>query len=49
MQCFSDVAKLELVWNLSDVFNGLMAVPNLIGILLLSREVKAPLRKRRKR
>ncbi|WP_425474201.1 hypothetical protein [[Clostridium] symbiosum] len=26
-----------------------MAVPNLIGILLLSREVKAPLRNRRKR
>ena len=46
---FGCVAKLELVWNLSDVFNGLMAVPNLIGILLLSREVKAPLRNRRKR
>ena len=41
--------KVDLVWNLSDVFNGLMAVPNLIGILLLSREVKAPLRNRRKR
>ncbi|OQY59583.1 MAG: sodium:alanine symporter family protein [Desulfobacteraceae bacterium 4572_88] len=30
------VAKLELVWNLSDTFNGLMAIPNLIGLLLLS-------------
>lgn len=30
------VAKLGLVWSLSDVFNGLMAVPNLIGLLLLS-------------
>lgn len=40
---FGCVAKLELVWNLSDVFNGLMAVPNLIGIILLSREVKTPI------
>ncbi|THB79296.1 MAG: sodium:alanine symporter family protein [Desulfobacteraceae bacterium] len=30
------VAKLGLVWNLSDTFNGLMAVPNLIGLLLLT-------------
>lgn len=40
---FGCVAKLQLVWNLSDVFNGLMAVPNLVGILLLSKEVKSPL------
>lgn len=43
---FGCVAKLELVWNLSDVFNGLMAVPNLIGILLLSKEVKTPIQKK---
>ncbi len=30
------VAKLNLVWNLSDTFNGLMAIPNLIGLLLLT-------------
>jgi alanine or glycine:cation symporter, AGCS family len=30
------VVKLELVWNFSDVMNGLMAIPNLIGLLLLS-------------
>lgn len=30
------VAKLDLVWNLSDTFNGLMAVPNLVGLLLLT-------------
>ncbi len=30
------VASLELVWAVSDVFNGLMAFPNLIGIALLS-------------
>lgn len=30
------VAKLNIVWSLSDAFNGLMAIPNLIGLLLLS-------------
>ena len=28
--------KLDFVWLFSDVMNGLMAVPNLIGLLLLS-------------
>ncbi|MDJ0667279.1 MAG: sodium:alanine symporter family protein [Desulfobacterales bacterium] len=30
------VAKLDLVWSLSDTFNGLMAIPNLIGLVFLS-------------
>ncbi len=30
------VSKLELVWNISDVFNGLMAFPNLVGIIFLT-------------
>lgn len=30
------ISKLELIWNLSDVANGLMAFPNLVGILGLS-------------
>ncbi len=37
--CFVGVgamAKLSLVWNISDTLNGLMAIPNLIGLLLLS-------------
>lgn len=29
-------AKLGLVWNIADVFNGLMAIPNLIGLIGLS-------------
>ena len=37
--------SLEVVWNLSDIFNALMAVPNLISLLLLSgtaaRELEA--------
>lgn len=32
--------NLELVWNISDLMNGMMALPNLIGLLLLSRVVK---------
>jgi AGCS family alanine or glycine:cation symporter len=32
--------KLELVWNISDLMNGLMAIPNLIGLLLLSKVIK---------
>ena len=39
------VTELELVWTFSDIMNGLMALPNLIGLLLLSglvaRETKA--------
>lgn len=30
------IVTLDLVWAASDTFNGLMAVPNLIGLLLLS-------------
>ncbi len=35
------VAKLDFVWTFSDVMNGLMAVPNLIGLLALSGVVVA--------
>ena len=28
--------KVDLVWNLSDMFNGLMVLPNLIALLALS-------------
>ena len=30
---------LDIVWNVGDTFNGIMAIPNLIGLLLLSRIV----------
>lgn len=37
--------ELEIIWSFSDVMNGLMALPNLIGLLILSglvaRETKA--------
>lgn len=34
------VAELEAVWTVSDIFNGLMAFPNLSGLILLRKEVK---------
>lgn len=34
------VCSLEVVWNFSDICNGLMAVPNLIGVLILSMKPK---------
>ncbi len=33
---FAPVLRLELVWNISDTLNALMALPNLLAILLLS-------------
>ena len=30
------LSSLSIVWGISDIFNGLMAIPNLIAILLLS-------------
>jgi AGCS family alanine or glycine:cation symporter len=33
---FGAVESLDLVWGISDVMNGLMALPNLVGLLLLS-------------
>ena len=39
------VSELELAWTFSDLANGLIAIPNLVGLLLLSglvaRETKA--------
>ncbi|MBQ1531041.1 MAG: sodium:alanine symporter family protein [Solobacterium sp.] len=32
--------KLETVWNISDIMNALMAVPNLISLLVLSSVIK---------
>ena len=29
----------QLAWDISDTFNGLMMIPNLIGVLVLSPQV----------
>ena len=35
------VIQATVVWDVSDLFNGLMAIPNLLAIILLRKEVKA--------
>lgn len=41
------VSHIDLVWNFADAMNGLMAVPNLIALLLLSGVIVAETRKYR--
>ncbi len=36
------IARLELVWELSDIINGLMALPNLAAVLLLAGQIRYP-------
>ncbi|ENW2784639.1 sodium:alanine symporter family protein, partial [Neisseria gonorrhoeae] len=35
------LGKVDLVWNLSDMFNGFMVIPNLIALFLLRKEIRA--------
>ena len=46
------LCRLELVWLAADIWNGLMAYPNLLALWLLQKEVRFPLscgrRKRKK-
>ena len=36
------VIRMEAVWAVSDIFNGLMAVPNLAALVVLGRKVRRP-------
>lgn len=36
--------KVDLVWNVADMFNGIMVIPNLIALFLLYKESKNMLR-----
>ncbi|MGI5920712.1 MAG: alanine/glycine:cation symporter family protein [Syntrophomonadaceae bacterium] len=38
---FGAVLKLSLVWDIADTFNGAMAIPNLIALVLLSGVIAA--------
>ncbi len=40
--------NLGLVWTIADIFNALMAIPNLIGLLFLSGVVVAETREFKK-
>jgi AGCS family alanine or glycine:cation symporter len=33
------VSSMALVWNIADTLNGMMAIPNLVAVLLLSRVI----------
>ncbi|MGG7096209.1 alanine/glycine:cation symporter family protein [Clostridium sardiniense] len=44
MVFFGSIAEIQIVWNLADVFMGLMAIVNLIAITLLSKQAFAALR-----
>jgi Na+/alanine symporter len=50
MTFFGCLSRAHLLWELSDIFNGLLALPNLIALLLLFGQVKKylPLPLRRK-
>ena len=41
------VCSLETVWNFSDICNGLMAVPNLLAVLVLSKDICAQIQRYR--
>lgn len=41
---FGCISELEVVWSLAGILNGLMALPNLVGLLLLSGLVAAETR-----
>jgi AGCS family alanine or glycine:cation symporter len=39
------VAELNLLWNLADLMNGLMAIPNIFAVLLLSKVIVSDTKK----
>ena len=34
---FGSIISLDIIWNIADCMNALMAIPNLIALLLLSK------------
>lgn len=43
--CIAPVAELNVLWQISDILNALMAIPNLLALLLLSGVVVSETRK----
>jgi AGCS family alanine or glycine:cation symporter len=39
------IAELKVIWNIADVLNGLMTIPNIIAVLLLSKMIAAETKK----
>lgn len=40
MVVLGSLLKVDIAWELADMFNGLMVLPNLVGLLILSKIVK---------
>ena len=36
------IVSPQIIWSIADIFNGLMAVPNLFALFVLRREVEFP-------
>ncbi len=41
------IVSPEIIWSIADIFNGLMAVPNLFALCVLRKEVNFPNKKRK--
>lgn len=41
------VISPEIIWSIADIFNGLMAVPNLFALVVLRKEVEFPNKKKK--
>ncbi|WP_416199053.1 MAG: Alanine or glycine:cation symporter, AGCS family [Sporanaerobacter sp.] len=41
---FGSILEVELVWSIADMFNGLMIIPNLIALFILSSKVSESLK-----
>ena len=42
---FGSITQVDIVWNVSDMFNGMMAIPNLIALLFLGGVVVEEVKK----
>ncbi len=40
------IASPQIIWSIADIFNGLMAVPNLFALVVLRKEVEFPNKRR---
>jgi AGCS family alanine or glycine:cation symporter len=41
------IVSPEIIWSIADIFNGLMAIPNLFALYILRKEVEFPLEKKK--
>ena len=39
------IAELNILWNMADLMNGLMAIPNIVAVLLLSKVIVSETKK----